>query len=67
MNNGDTNMYMEYDWAFGCYRFRFGDRFIDVRDYRSASSKEEAEWILSTAGLKLGRKTDSRTWAIVAA
>jgi hypothetical protein len=35
-----------------------------VRGYRSAESLDEARSILSMAGLKLGKKTDSRTWAI---
>jgi hypothetical protein len=57
-------MYLEYNWTAGVYIFRVGDVPTDVRGYRSAESLEEARWILSTAGLKLGKKTDSRTWAI---
>jgi hypothetical protein len=57
-------MFLEYNWTANVYQFRFGSVFTDVRGYRSAESLEEARWILSTAGLKLGKKTDSRTWAI---
>jgi hypothetical protein len=57
-------MFLEFNWTANVYQFRFGSVFTDVRGYRSAESLDEARSILSMAGLKLGKKTDSRTWAI---
>ncbi len=59
-------MFMEYDWTFDCYRFRFGDSFTDVLGWRYAETKEDAKAMLASAKLKLGRKTDTRTWKIEA-
>ena len=59
-------MFLEFNWMVGLYQFRFGDRFTDVGGTRSVESLKEARWVLKASGLKLGRKTDSRTWAIVA-
>jgi hypothetical protein len=60
----EKTMYLEFNWTANAYQFRFGDTFTDVQGYRSADSLDDARWILSTAKLKLGKKTDSRTWAI---
>lgn len=60
-------MYLEYDWTFNVYRFRFGDTFTSVLDIRSCGSMAEAKDLLQQAKLKVGRKTDSRTWKIEAA
>lgn len=60
-------MFVEYDWSFNVYRFRFGQVFTDILGYRYADSMADAKLILAQAKLKLGRKTDSRTWEIVAA
>jgi hypothetical protein len=57
-------MFLEFNWTANVYIFRFGDVPTSVLGYRSAESLDEARWILSTAKLKLGKKTDSRTWAI---
>jgi rubredoxin len=57
-------MFLEYDWTFNVYRPRLGDTFTDVRGERSWESLADAKWALKLCGLKLGRKTDSRTWAI---
>jgi hypothetical protein len=59
-------MYLEYDWTSMVYRPRFGDTFIDVRGWHSFDCKREAVDVLDTCGLVLGKKTDSRTWEIVA-
>lgn len=59
-------MYLEYDWTFDVYRPRFGHVFTDVRGARSFATMAEAKACLAHAGLRLGRKTDSRTWEIVA-
>jgi hypothetical protein len=58
-------MYLEYDWTFNVYRPRFGDSFISFRGHRSFESIDEVKQVLGSCGLKLGRKTDSRTWEIV--
>lgn len=57
-------MFLEYDWTFNCYRARFGQSFIDVRGARYWDTMADARFWLAQAGLKVGRKTDSRTWAI---
>jgi hypothetical protein len=57
-------MFLEYDWTFNVYRPRFGDRFIAFRGWYSFESLDHARCELGYAGLKLGRKTDSRTWKI---
>ena len=57
-------LYLEYDWTFNVYRVRFGSTFIDWRGYRSFASKADAKYILGLAGCKIGKKTDSRSWAI---
>ena len=58
-------MYLEFDWTFNVYRPRFGDTFIDVRGVRSWESLKDAKWDLAVCKLKLGKKTDSRTWEII--
>jgi len=57
-------MFLEYDWTFNVYRPRFGSTFTDVRGWRSFDSWQQAKDVLSQCGLKIGRKTDTRTWAI---
>lgn len=58
-------MYLEYEPMTNTFRPRFGDRFIDVRGVRSYYTMAEAREQLKACGLKVGRKTDSRTWKIV--
>lgn len=58
-------MFLEYDWSFGVYRPRFGQAFTDFRGHRSFDTLVEAQHVIESAGCKLGRKTDSRTWEIV--
>lgn len=60
-------MFMEYDWCFDCYRFRFGDMFTDIRGTRYAETWQEAMAVLRGAGLRVGKKADTRTWEIKAA
>ena len=58
-------MFLEYDWTYGVFRPRFGrDTFIEIGGFRSFSSWQEAKLTLMSRGLKIGRKTDSRTWRI---
>jgi hypothetical protein len=58
-------MYLEYNWTACCYQPRFGERFIDVRGWRSFADMREAVSVLNKCGLTVGRKTASRTWEIV--
>jgi hypothetical protein len=58
-------MYLEYDWAFDLYRPRLGDVFTSIRGVLSFPNLECAKFALDRAGLKLGRKTDTRTWEII--
>jgi hypothetical protein len=58
-------MFLEYDWTFGCYRPRFGRIFTGIRGVTCYNSLKEARSHLASIGLKLGRKTDSRTWEII--
>jgi hypothetical protein len=57
-------MYLEYDWTFNVYRPRFGDVFIAVNGLRSYETMADAKAELAIAKLKVGKKTDSRTWKI---
>ena len=56
--------YIEYDWTFNVYRFRFGDTFTDCQGVRSLDTLQDWRDYLPMCGFKLGRKTDSRTWSI---
>jgi hypothetical protein len=58
-------MYLEYDWTFNVYRPRFGYVFTDVNGLRSYDSLADAKYELGIVGLKLGKKTDDRTWQII--
>lgn len=58
-------MYLEYDWAFNVYRPRLGDTFTSINGMLSFESLDDAKWHLKACKLKLGRKTDSRTWKII--
>lgn len=57
-------MHIEYDWMTSTYKPRFGDTFIDIDGQRSFDSLDDVKAALSRRGLRLGRKTDTRTWAI---
>lgn len=58
-------MYLEFDWMCGVYRPRFHNVFTSVNGWASFPSLEAARYELSLVRLALGKKTDSRTWAIV--
>jgi hypothetical protein len=60
-------MYVEFNWTANVYQFRFGHTFTSVGGFHSAEDLEGVRWILSTCKLKLGKKTDTRTWEILAA
>ena len=57
-------MYLEFNWTANCYQPRFGQTFTSVNGFRSFATLPEAMSELAIVGLKLGRKTDSRTWKI---
>ena len=59
-------MYLEYNWTACVYQPRLGRVFTAINGWRSFESLAIAELELSIVGLKLGRKTDSRTWEIIA-
>lgn len=59
-------MYLEYDWTFNVYRPRVGNVFTSVNGCRSFESLDDAKQNLGWCKLKLGRKTDTRTWSIEA-
>jgi len=58
-------MLVEHDWASCVDGFRFGRTFTDFLGHRSCNSLDDCRALLRTAGMKLGRKIDSRTWPIV--
>lgn len=58
--------YIEYDWSFNVYRFRWMDTFTDCRGIRSLCTLADWRDYLPVCGFKLGRKTDSRTWLVEA-
>lgn len=57
-------MFLEYDWTYNVYRPRLGQTFTSVNGLHSYESLEQAKQELAIVQLKLGRKTDSRTWKI---
>lgn len=57
-------MYLEYDWTFGVYRPRFRGVFTEINGYHFFQDMEEAKWVLRLRGLRVGKKTDSRSWRI---
>jgi hypothetical protein len=57
-------MYREYDWTFNVYRPRIGDTFTSVNGMRSFESLDDAKQVLRWCNLRLGKKTDTRTWRI---
>ena len=60
-------MFLEYDWTFNVYRARLGQTFTDIRGVRYWESLKDAKAALASCGLKLTKKTDTRTWKIESA
>lgn len=59
-------LFIEFDWSFEVYRFRIGaDNFTDFRGWRSFPSLRDWRDALRPHGLKIGRKTDTRTWEVI--
>jgi hypothetical protein len=58
-------MYLEYDWTSMVFRLRLGEVWTDLDGVRSFDSLQEVRAALGRKGLKLGRKTDTRTWEVV--
>jgi hypothetical protein len=55
-------MFLEYDWASDTYRSRLGDAFTSIE--HSFETLASARHPLRLVGLRLGTKTDPRTWRI---
>ncbi len=60
-----TNTFIEFNWTANVYQFRIGQSFTDFRGVRSWDSLDDARSDLEAAGLRLGCKTDSRTWPVI--
>ena len=58
-------IFIELDWTVGVYRFRIGQSFTDFRGVRSLPSLKEWRAFLAEHGMRIGTKTDSRTWRVV--
>lgn len=63
----EVGMFLEFDWTGCVYRPRFGRTFTEVGGCRFFVSLAEARDVLASCRLKLGPKTDTRTWKIEAA
>ena len=57
-------MSLEYDWTSNTYRSRLGDVFTPLDGWRSFKTLAAARHQLRLVGLRLGTKTDPRTWRI---
>ena len=55
-------MFLEYDWTYDAYRPRLGDGFPSIT--RSFETLAAARHALRLVGLRLGVKTDPRTWQV---
>ena len=55
-------MFLEYDWVSDAYRARLGDAFPSIK--RSFETLAAARHALRLVGLRLGVKTDPRTWRV---
>jgi hypothetical protein len=55
-------MLLEYDWASDMYRSRLSDGFTSIE--HSFETLAAARHALRLIGLRLGAKTDARTWRI---
>jgi hypothetical protein len=54
-------MFLEYDWISNTYRARLGDALTVAHSFETLA---EARHALRLVGLRLGAKTDGRTWRI---
>ena len=59
-------MYVEYNWTACVYSFRIGQTFTDFQGVRSLPSLDDWRAFLASRGFRVGKKTDSRTWAVEA-
>jgi hypothetical protein len=55
-------MFLEYDWTSNAYRAHVGDAFTSI--VHSFETLAAARHALRLVGLRLGTKTDARTWRI---
>jgi hypothetical protein len=57
-------MSLEYDWTSNTYRSRLDDAFMPVDGWRSFQTHAAARHQLRLVGLRIGNKTDPRTWRV---
>jgi hypothetical protein len=58
----DHPMFLEFDWASNTYRSRLSDALMSSE--HSFGTLADARHPLHLVGLRVGAKTDSRTWRI---
>jgi hypothetical protein len=58
----DPSMFLEYDWTFDAYRSHLSGPFPSI-EY-SFGTLAAARHALRLVGLRIGAKTDERTWRI---
>ena len=58
----DHPMFLEYDWTSNTYRARLGDALMSIE--HSFGTRAAARHALRLVGLRIGDKTDERTWRI---
>jgi hypothetical protein len=58
----DHPMFLEYYWTSDAYRARFGDASMSSK--HSFETLGAARLALRRVGLRLGAKTDPRTWRV---
>jgi hypothetical protein len=58
----DHPMFLEYDWTSNTYRARLGDALMSIE--HSFGTLAAARHALRLVGLRIGAKTDRRTWRI---
>lgn len=57
-------LFIEYNWTTERYIPRFGSLPTSINNERSWATLAEADAALRKRGLRIGRKTDTRTWLI---
>jgi hypothetical protein len=57
-------MSLEYDWTSNTYLSRLGGAFPPIDGWRSLETLAAARHQLRLVGLRLGTKTDARTWRV---
>ena len=58
----DDPMFLEYDWIFRAYRLHLGGGYVGKE--HSFETLADARRDLRLIGLRIGAKTDPRTWQV---